>query len=228
MRCQPLAAAWWCRHWRPRWDSRGWWDPWWRPLDPSSTYRLRLPGPSGMGGPWKGEEGRENIITPLYLYQVSTVECHHNAVQYNMILHRSTHESEFAFITDSPYLALMGELWGVCCCEEFGENWPRYNGTALYFVVLPYTWNTGDQELEPGNEFAIFGAQTDICIMGELRSRPADDDRSACIASSSVAMLLTMHDKLFLVFHKEGFQLPATPPCWEMAKNANIFLCFLT
>ena len=33
------------------------------------------------------------------------------------------------------YLALMGELWGVCC-EEIGENWPRYNGTALYMKLL--------------------------------------------------------------------------------------------
>ena len=34
---------------------------------------------------------------------------------------------------DTPYLALTGELWGVCC-EYLWENWPRYNGTALYNV----------------------------------------------------------------------------------------------
>ena len=27
------------------------------------------------------------------------------------------------------------ELWDVYC-EEFGENWPRFNGTALYFAIL--------------------------------------------------------------------------------------------
>ena len=32
---------------------------------------------------------------------------------------------------DTPYLALMGGLWGVFC-EYLWENWPRYNGTALY------------------------------------------------------------------------------------------------
>ena len=40
-----------------------------------------------------------------------------------------------------------GELWGVYC-EDLGENWPRYNGTALYCssradpaVVFPvYCW----------------------------------------------------------------------------------------
>ena len=30
----------------------------------------------------------------------------------------------------TPYLALTGELWGVFC-EDFKENWPRYNGTAM-------------------------------------------------------------------------------------------------
>ena len=29
-----------------------------------------------------------------------------------------------------PYLALTAELWDVFC-ENLGENWPRYNGTAL-------------------------------------------------------------------------------------------------
>ena len=42
-------------------------------------------------------------------------------------------KSDFKFTTDSPYLALTGELWGVYC-EDFGENWPSYNGTALYVV----------------------------------------------------------------------------------------------
>ena len=36
---------------------------------------------------------------------------------------------------DSPYLALTGKLWGAYC-EDFGENWQRYNGTALYLTAL--------------------------------------------------------------------------------------------
>ena len=32
---------------------------------------------------------------------------------------------------DTPYLALTGELWDVFC-GYLWENWPRYNGTALY------------------------------------------------------------------------------------------------
>ena len=30
----------------------------------------------------------------------------------------------------TPHRALTGELWGVYC-EDLGENWPRYNDTAL-------------------------------------------------------------------------------------------------
>ena len=41
------------------------------------------------------------------------------------------HKSEFVLATNAPYLTLTGELWGVYY-KEFGENWPRYNGTALY------------------------------------------------------------------------------------------------
>ena len=45
-------------------------------------------------------------------------------------------ESEYQPIAiykkDNPYLALTGELW-VVFCEYLWENWPRYNGTALYF-----------------------------------------------------------------------------------------------
>ena len=40
-------------------------------------------------------------------------------------------ESDSKITTDTPYLALTGELWDVYC-KGFEENWPRYNGTALY------------------------------------------------------------------------------------------------
>ena len=41
-------------------------------------------------------------------------------------------EHILAFTTDTPYLAVTGELWGVFC-EKFGENWLLNNGTTLYF-----------------------------------------------------------------------------------------------
>ena len=43
-------------------------------------------------------------------------------------------ESDIKITTDTPYLALTGEIWGVYC-EDFGENRPRYNGTALYIYI---------------------------------------------------------------------------------------------
>ena len=39
---------------------------------------------------------------------------------------------------DTPYLTLMNELLGVFYVE-FGLNWPSYNGTPLYRVLLYIT-----------------------------------------------------------------------------------------
>ena len=44
-------------------------------------------------------------------------------------------QSEFESTKDTPYLALMGKLWGVFC-EDFRENWWPYNGTTLYLVII--------------------------------------------------------------------------------------------
>ena len=35
---------------------------------------------------------------------------------------------------NAPYIVLTGVPWGVCC-EDFGEDLPRYNGNALYKVL---------------------------------------------------------------------------------------------
>ena len=40
-------------------------------------------------------------------------------------------KSDFKLTTDTPYLALAGELWGVYH-KDLGENEPRYNDSALY------------------------------------------------------------------------------------------------
>ena len=42
-------------------------------------------------------------------------------------------ESDFRITTASPYLALSGELWGVYY-EDLGDDWTRYNDTALYWT----------------------------------------------------------------------------------------------
>ena len=45
------------------------------------------------------------------------------------------YKSNFEHIKDTPYLTLMGELWGVFC-ENFGENQTHYNRSKLYVYIL--------------------------------------------------------------------------------------------
>ena len=47
---------------------------------------------------------------------------------------RAERKPDFKITTHTPYLALTGELWGVYR-ENLGENWQRYNGTALYIQL---------------------------------------------------------------------------------------------
>ena len=61
-----------------------------------------------------------------------TIKYHYNAVQYNIsVVTEVEYKSEFVSTKDTPYLTLTGELW-CAFCEDFGENWSRCNGTALY------------------------------------------------------------------------------------------------
>ena len=43
-------------------------------------------------------------------------------------------ESDIRITTDTLYLALTGKLW--CLLWEIGENEPRFNGTALYYIII--------------------------------------------------------------------------------------------
>ena len=43
-------------------------------------------------------------------------------------------QSDAGSTKDTPYLALTGEIRAVFC-EYLWENWPRYNGTALYAII---------------------------------------------------------------------------------------------
>ena len=36
-----------------------------------------------------------------------------------------------------------------------------------------------------------------------------------------------LQDKEIIVFHEEGFQLPAPFQCWEKTEDTDMFLCFL-
>ena len=47
----------------------------------------------------------------------------------------SEYLSDFKLTKDTPYLTLIGELRGVFY-EYLQENWPHYNGTALYIILM--------------------------------------------------------------------------------------------
>ena len=60
-------------------------------------------------------------------------------------------KSDFTLTTDTPYLDLKGDIWGVCC-EDLGENWSRYIGTVLYHNI-PYKALFQYETITPGMEF---------------------------------------------------------------------------
>ena len=70
-----------------------------------------------------------------------TVECCYDAVQYCKIFHewlqklRQNINLGAGSTKDTPYLGLMGELWGVFC-EYLWEYWSCYNGTTLYHLNI--------------------------------------------------------------------------------------------
>ena len=69
---------------------------------------------------------------------------HDNA--YIPTLTKAEHWSRLALTNDTPYFALVGELWGVYC-KYCGDNWPCYNATTLYWcsadsTFAPSQWET--------------------------------------------------------------------------------------
>ena len=45
------------------------------------------------------------------------------------------YQSDAGSTKDTPYLTLIGKLWGFFC-QYLWENWPRYNSTALYMYYM--------------------------------------------------------------------------------------------
>ena len=61
-------------------------------------------------------------------------------------------ESDIRITTVTPYLTLTGELLGVFC-DDFGENWVRYNSTALYLTKWSGYMISFIKFIEPHNHF---------------------------------------------------------------------------
>ena len=60
-----------------------------------------------------------------------------------LVMSTAEHKSDFWRSKDTPYFALMGELWGAIC-DSFGGNWPHYNGITQYIEQF---YNAGCQLL---------------------------------------------------------------------------------
>ena len=58
-----------------------------------------------------------------------------NDTAYSMTETEAEPKSEFVLTKDTPYLALMSELWYICCLES-GENWPHYDGITLSMQIF--------------------------------------------------------------------------------------------
>ena len=65
-------------------------------------------------------------------------------ISYSTTWTEAWYKSGFLITHYTPYLALMGKLWGDLC-ENQDENWPRYNGTALYSLCKLVMFHAYDQ-----------------------------------------------------------------------------------
>ena len=74
-------------------------------------------------GPWsRSPPPRSCAVITRYIF---------HDIAYGTAMPVAERKSDFKLTIDTPYLALTGELWGVCC-KDIGENWPRYIGTVMY------------------------------------------------------------------------------------------------
>ena len=57
----------------------------------------------------------------------------YHSITYYTVMTVAESESDIRIVKYTPYIAFTGELW-VVFCEDFRENWPRYNDIALYMA----------------------------------------------------------------------------------------------
>ena len=84
-----------------------------------------------LSKPWFTHDDLK-FLTPVFagihiLFKIRHDPIWHD-IAYMAAVPEAWYKSEREPTKDTPYLAPTGELWGA-----FQENWPRYNGTALYF-----------------------------------------------------------------------------------------------
>ena len=68
---------------------------------------------------------------------LSTVECHYNMVLCNMIFHTALESLQTKVFTHKRHPIFYHKKWAMgVYCEDLRENWPHYNGTALYLYLM--------------------------------------------------------------------------------------------
>ena len=87
----------------------------------------------------------QNISRNIFIIQLGAIITQFNILWYSVLFYSdwtdAEHKSGFVFTEDTPYLALMGELWGVCC-ENLGKNWPllRYCTVIAHRLCIRETY----------------------------------------------------------------------------------------
>ena len=66
---------------------------------------------------------RLSAIDPQYSQVPLSYGAIYHVIAYGTAMTVAESEPDFRIISDTPFLALLGELWGVYCVD-LGENWP--------------------------------------------------------------------------------------------------------
>ena len=120
-----------------------------------------------------------------------------------------------------PLWRLIGELWGVNC-EIFGENWPHYNGTALYNAVSSQpTCICGSRQLSHGATLSKIPASY-TSVLNNRHNTPKLRSNSSTPGSTAADVLPTSagEDKCTLE------QPHCLPPCLPLSVQI-LVECFL-
>ena len=139
----------------------------------------------------------------------------------------------------TTYLALTSEQWGVCC-EDLGEDWPNYNGSALYshFITHLGFCSTKVDQIHNGTTldvaYPILSIQCLLCP-GDFRSqgisRHGIDPQSLNIPSPASKeltpepMITKVYEAITIQPHYAVFTKSHQPirHCWWVCKKSDDF-----
>ena len=90
--------------------------------------------------PWDSWVNLKNIAPKnIFIQSSAVIKRSNHDIFYGTVITGAVIQPDFKLTTDTPYFT--GELWGANF-ENFKENWPRFNGTALYLYYFT-TLNLG-------------------------------------------------------------------------------------